>query len=87
MSNWIFVIGMILIGIFCYFIGLTRGIKETEAEHAHDYDNGYMAAIDWCEETARRDTRQGKLKGMIKELDDLFSDYDENNQETTNDHA
>ena len=86
MSNWIFVIGMILIGIFCYFIGLTRGIKETEAEHAHDYDNGYMAAIDWCEETARRDTRQGKLKGMIKELDELF-DYDENNQETTNDHA
>lgn len=86
MSNWIFVIGMILIGIFCYFIGLTRGIKETEAEHAHDYDNGYMAAIDWCEETARRDTRQGKLKGMIKELDELF-EYDENNQKTTNDHA
>lgn len=86
MSNWIFVIGMILIGIFCYFIGLTRGIKETEAAHLHDYDNGYMAAIDWCEETARRETRQGKLKGMIKELDELF-EYDENNQETTNDHA
>lgn len=86
MSNWIFVIGMILIGIFCYFIGLTRGIKETEAEHAHDYDNGYMAAIDWCEETARRETRQGKLDGMLEELDELF-EYDENNQETTNDHA
>jgi hypothetical protein len=86
MSNWIFVIGMILIGIFCYFIGLTRGIKETEAEHLHDYDKGYMAAIDWCEETVRRETRQGKLKGMIKELDELF-EYDENNQKTTNDHA
>lgn len=87
MSNWILIAVMILCSVFAYFVGLTRGIKETEAEHLHDYDKGYMAAIDWCEETARRETRQGKLKGMIKELDDLFSDYDENNQKTTNDHA
>lgn len=87
MSNWILIAVMILCSVFAYFVGLTRGIKETTAEHAHDYDQGYSDAIDWCEETARRETRQGKLEGMLEELDELFSDYDENNQETTNDHA
>ena len=87
MSNWIFVAAMILCSVFAYFVGLTRGIKETKAEHAHDYDQGYSDAIDWCEETMRRETRQGKLDGLIKELDDLFSEYDEYKQETTDDHA
>ena len=84
MSNLIYAIGMILIGISCYFIGLRRGIKITTEKHSLDYVNGYSDAVDWFEKTMCQ-TKKEKLDKLISELDDLF--YDENNEETTNDHA
>lgn len=86
MSNWIFVIAMILIGILSYFIGLTRGVKETEAEHLMDYDKGYADALSYCEQRYHmeeidpmlndlyEEQKYEKAKQLVKELDDLFED-------------
>ena len=84
LSNWIFVIAMILIGILSYFIGLTRGVKETEAEHLMDYDKGYADALSYCEQHYQmeeidpmmdnlyEEQKYEKVKQLVKELDDLF---------------
>lgn len=98
MSNLIYVIGMILIGIFCYFIGLRRGISGTQ----HLYDDGWLAAeeyfkrfpelvqdIDHMVDGLYEEYKQRKYEKankLINELDELF-EYDENNEKTRNDHA
>lgn len=86
LSNWIFVIVMILLAIFAYFIGLTRGVKETEAEHLMDYDKGYADALSYCEQHYQmeeidpmmnnlyEEQKYEKARKMIKELDELFED-------------
>lgn len=82
-SNWIFVIVMILLAILAYFIGLTRGITGSQ----HLYDDGYEAGITYCmqhyemteiepmlddlyEEQQRE--KQQKARRLVRELDDLF---------------
>lgn len=85
-SNWIFVIVMILLAILAYFIGLTRGISGSQ----HLYDDGWLAAeeyfkrfpeltqdIDKMMDDLYEEYKQDKYekaREMIKELDDLFED-------------
>ena len=84
MSNWIFVIVMILLAILAYFIGLTRGISGSQ----HLYDDGWMAAeeyfkrfpelvqdidkmLDDLYEEQQREKQQ-KARNLVMELDELF---------------
>lgn len=88
MSNWIFVIVMILLAILAYFIGLTRGISGSQ----HLYDDGWIAAeeyfkrfpelvqdidkmMDNLNEESEPDSNQKyeKAKQLVKELDELFN--------------
>lgn len=82
MSNWIFVIIMILLAILAYFIGLTRGITGSQ----HLYDEGWMAAEEYFkrfpelvqdinEETERDNNQKYEIaRQMVSELDELFDD-------------
>lgn len=83
--NWIFTIAMILIGILSYLIGLTRGVKETEAEHLTDYDKGWLDAAAWYEENfdllqkedAVIHNKRMTQEQIVKELGDLFGPCEE----------
>lgn len=83
-SNWIFVIVMILLAILAYFIGLTRGISGSQ----HLYDDGWTAAeeyfkrfpelvqdidkmLDDLYEEQQREKQQ-KARRLVRELDELF---------------
>lgn len=89
-SNWIFVIVMILLAILAYFIGLTRGISGSQ----HLYDDGWLAAeeyfkrfpelvqdidkmLDDLYEEQQREKQQ-KARRLVMELDELFQDSNEN---------
>lgn len=90
-SNWIFVIVMILLAILAYFIGLTRGITGSQ----HLYDDGWLAAEEYFkqhpelvqdidkmldelyEEHVQREKQQ-KARRLVRELDELFQDSNEN---------
>lgn len=79
-SNWIFVIVMILLAILAYFIGLTRGITGSQ----HLYDDGYEAGITYCMQHYEmteiepmlddlyEEQKYEKAKQLVKELDELF---------------
>ena len=65
MSNWIFVIIMILLAILAYFIGLTRGISGSQ----HLYDDGYEAAETYFKQHPEL------VQDLDKMMDDLYDEY------------
>ena len=79
-TNWIFIIGMLLIGFACYFIGLKRGITGSQ----HLYYDGWIAAEEYFKrfpelvqdinEESEMDNNQKYeiARQMVEELDDLF---------------
>lgn len=90
MNTFIYCIGMLLIGVVCYFIGLRRGIIGTR----HLYDEGWIDAekyfkrfpelvqdidtmLDDLYEEQQREKQQ-KARHLIRELDELFQDSNEN---------
>lgn len=87
-SNWIFVIIMILLAILAYFIGLTRGITGSQ----HLYDDGWSAAEDYfkqhpelvqdidtmLDDLSQEQEKNEKARGFVAQLDELFRDDDEN---------
>lgn len=86
-SNWIFIIVMILLAVLAYFIGLTRGITGSQ----HLYDEGWTAAeeyfkrfpelvqdIDKMLEDLSQEQKNEKARGFVAQLDELFRDDDEN---------
>lgn len=64
-SNWIFVIVMILLAILAYFIGLTRGITGSQ----HLYDDGWLAAEEYFKRFPEL------VQDIDKMLDDLYNEY------------
>lgn len=87
-SNWIFVIVMILLAILAYFIGLKRGISGSQ----HLYDDGYEAAEEYfkrfpelvqdidkmLDDLSQEQQKNEKARGFVAQLDELFGDDDEN---------
>lgn len=82
-SNWLFIVLIILLSMVAYFIGLTRGITGSQ----HLYDDGWTD----CEEYFKRfpellegeeedEDRYDKARELIHQLDELFEeDEDEDN--------
>lgn len=83
MNTFIYIIGMLLIGVVCYFLGLRRGISGSQ----HLYEDGWAAAEDYfnrfpelvqdlddLNEKSEMDSNQKyeKAKQLVKELDELF---------------
>jgi len=80
MNTFIYIIGMLLIGFVCYFIGLKRGISGSQ----HLYDDGWIAAEEYFkrfpelvqdinEETERDNNQKYEIaRQMVSELDELF---------------
>lgn len=64
-SNWIFVIIMILLAILAYFIGLTRGISGSQ----HLYDDGWMSAEEYFKQHPEL------VQDIDKMMDDLYADH------------
>lgn len=64
-SNWIFVIVMILLAILAYFIGLTRGISGSQ----HLYDDGWMAAETYFKQHPEL------VQDLDKMMDDVYNEY------------
>ena len=65
--DWIIFITAVLLSIFGYFVGLSRGTTE----HEHDYDEGYLDGFkDATEERVKYD----KVRVLVDALDDLFKD-------------
>ena len=62
-TDWLFVIGMVLIGILCYCIGLRRGIKEM----ADEYDTGYNDALAYCEQNYQMEEINAVTDGLCQE--------------------
>lgn len=82
-SNWIFVIIMILLAILAYFIGLTRGITGSQ----HLYDDGWSAAEEYFKRfpelvqdidtmlddlSQEQENKYEKARNFVAQLDDLF---------------
>lgn len=65
MSNWIFVIVMILLAILAYFIGLTRGISGSQ----HLYEEGWIAAEEYFKQHPEL------VQDLDKMLDDLYAEH------------
>jgi len=70
-SNWIFVIVMILLAILAYFIGLTRGISGSQ----HLYDDGWMAAETYFKQHPEL------VQDIDKMLDDLYEEHEREKQQ------
>lgn len=70
-SNWIFVIVMILLAILAYFIGLTRGITGSQ----HLYDDGYEAAETYFKQHPEL------VQDIDKMLDDLYEEHEREKQQ------
>ena len=94
MNALTYIIAMTFAGVICYIIGLRRGIKITEENHANDYDEGYNDGLSYCQQNyemrelepmidalyfAAYKERREKGKELIRQLDELFEDDDENN--------
>jgi hypothetical protein len=94
MNALTYIIAMTFAGVICYIIGLRRGIKVTEENHANDYDDGYNDGLSYCQQNyemhelepmidamyneAYKD-RCKKGKELIRQLDELFEDDDDEN--------
>ena len=87
MNALIYIIAMTLVGVICYFIGLRRGIKVTEENHANDYDDGYNDGLSYCQQNYEMhelepmldtlynkayEDRCEKGKELIRQLDEDF---------------
>ncbi len=83
MNTFIYVIGMLLIGVVCYFLGLTRGITDSR----HLYDEGWLAAEEYFKRfpelvqdidkmlddlSQEQKNKYEKACSFVTELDDLF---------------
>ena len=98
MNALTYIIAMTFAGVICYIIGLRRGIKITEENHANDYDEGYNDGLSYCQQNyemrelepmidalyyeAYRKKREETGRELIRQLDELFEDDDENNKGT-----
>ena len=79
------VLSIILLALFCaiggYFIGLNRG-NDT---HKYDYDEGYTKGYYDCYLEMREGypviSREDKARELIRQLDELFEDDEEDNVE------
>ena len=77
------VLSIILLALFCaiggYIIGLRRGITSSQ----HLYDDGWIAAEEYFKrfpelvEEEDDEDKYDKARRMIRELDDLFNEEDE----------
>lgn len=99
MNALTYIIAMTFAGVICYIIGLRRGIKVTEENHANDYDEGYNDGLSYCQQNyemrelepmidalyfeAYKEKRREKAKEFIKQLDELFEDDDDENNNKT----
>lgn len=78
-SNWIYLILALLLSAVAYFIGLTRGITGSQ----HLYDEGWLAAEEYFKHFPELvgeeddEDRYDKARRMIRELDELFNEDDE----------
>lgn len=70
-SNWIFVITMILLAILAYFIGLSRGISGSQ----HLYDDGWLAAEEYFKRFPEL------VQDLDKMMDDLYNEYQRNSNQ------
>lgn len=80
-SNWLFIVLIILLSMVAYFIGLQRGITGSQ----HLYDDGWLAAEEYFKrfpELVEEEDDEGKYdkaRRMIRELDELFEDDEDDN--------
>ncbi len=94
MNALTYIIAMTFVGVICYIIGLRRGINVTEENHANDYDDGYNDGLSYCQQNYEMHELEPmtdalyneaykekceKGKELIRQLDELFEDDDENN--------
>lgn len=94
MNALIYIIAMTFAGVICYIIGLRRGIKVTEENHANDYDDVYNDGLSYCQQNYEMRELEPMLdalykeackekcekgKELIRQLDELFEDDDKNN--------
>lgn len=83
-SNWLFIVLIILLSMVAYFIGLRRGITGSQ----HLYADGWIAAEEYFKrfpelvEGVEEDDedREDKARELIRQLDELFDDEEEDNK-------
>ena len=65
MNTFIYIIGMLLIGVVCYFLGLKRGITSSQ----YLYDDGWLAAEEYFKQHPEL------VQDLDKMMDDLYDEY------------
>ena len=84
-SNWLFIVLIILLSMVAYFIGLRRGITGSQ----HLYDEGWLAAEEYFKrfpellEGVEEDDeeRYDKARELIRQLDELFEENEDEEDE------
>ena len=76
MQNWVIIIVMLAIAIVSYIFGLGRGVKETEASHKNDYDEGYLVGYKDAQQEYCTHERHKKLDALTEGLQEVFEGDD-----------
>ena len=76
MQNWVIIIVMLAIAIVSYIFGLARGVKETEASHKNDYDEGYLVGYRDAQNEYCTHERHKKLDALAEGLQEVFEGDD-----------